>query len=121
MEFKNFSDWLGKLRSLSEELAVIVEGKNDLRALSRYGVKNVITLSGKRFSDIPDLLEGRFRGAVLLLDLDPKGERMNRKLGELLTSQGFLVNEDFREYLRQAGIIHIEELAEAGNGKDQGS
>lgn len=117
MDFKDFSDWLRKLRDFSDRYPVLVEGKNDQRALRRYGIKNVITLSGKRFSDIPDILEGTSEGAILLFDLDPHGERINEKIRKLLRSQGFLVIEDFREYLKGAGIIHIEGLI-GDEGKD---
>ena len=121
MGFKDLKEWLSRLRELSESYPVLVEGKNDVRALKRYGVHNVIPLSGKRFADIPDLLERTSDGAILLYDLDPHGERINSKVRGLLRSQGFKVIEDFREYLREAGIIHIEELAEVRHGKTEGS
>ncbi len=118
MEFENFSEWKKKLKELSEIYPVLVEGKRDLSAMKRLGIRNVITLAGKRFTDIPDLMEGRFSGAILLYDLDPQGERINSKIKRLLSSQGFKVIEIFREYLRTAGIIHIEELSEVEYGKD---
>ena len=117
MDFKDFSDWVKSLKEVSQSYPILVEGKRDVRALKRFGIKNVISLSGRRFADIPDLLEGRAEGVVLLFDLDPHGERINRKISRLLRSQGFLAIEDFREYLREAGIIHIEELGEYGKGK----
>ncbi|MDQ7082515.1 MAG: toprim domain-containing protein [Aquificota bacterium] len=113
MDFKSLPDWLGKLREHSEVYPVLVEGKRDVGALRKYGIKNIIPLSGKRFADLPDILEDRWEGAILLYDLDEQGERINRRVGELLRSQGFRVIEDFREYLREAGIIHIEELPKA--------
>jgi len=121
MDFRNFSDWIDRLRELSKKYPILVEGKNDVRALRRYGIDNVIPLSGKRFSDIPDILEFSSEGAILLYDLDPHGERINRKVKDLIRSQGFKAIEDFREYLREAGIIHIEELSEAGYGKTESS
>ena len=117
MVFKSFSEWVRALRETSRSYPVLVEGKRDVQALRRLGIRNVISLSGRRFADIPDLLEGKFEGAVLLFDLDPQGERINEKISKLLRSQGFLVIEDFREYLRGAGIIHIEELLEYGKGQ----
>lgn len=119
MDFESFGDWVKKLRELSQRYPVLVEGKNDLKALRRYGIRNVLTLSGKRFADLPDLLEPVADGVILLYDLDPHGERINSKVKELLSSQGFLVIEDFREYLRGAGIIHIEEIVEVRDGKDK--
>jgi len=117
MEFESLSDWIRSLKEVSKDYPVLVEGKRDVEALRKFGIRNVISLSGKRFSDIPDLLENEAEGAVLLFDLDPQGERIKAKISKLLRSQGFLVIEDFREYLREAGIIHIEELGEHGKGK----
>jgi 5S rRNA maturation endonuclease (ribonuclease M5) len=121
MGFKDFREWISKLRETSERYPVLVEGKRDVRALKRLGIRNVVSLAGKRYADIPDILEGRSEGAVLLYDLDPHGERINRKIRELLRSQGFHVIEEFREYLRDAGIIHIEKLTEVRDGQAEDS
>ncbi len=120
MKFKDLSDWIKKLREESRRFPVLVEGKRDREALRRYGVFNVLDLSGKRFADIPDLLEGSSDTVILLYDLDPHGERINKKIKDLLTSQGFKVIEDFREFLRCKGIIHIEEIGEYEEGKGPG-
>ncbi len=116
MKFRDFSHWKKKLRDMSRTYAVLVEGKRDLQALRRMGVSNIIPLAGKRVAEIPDLLEGKFEGAILLYDLDAHGERINRKVKELLSSQGFHTFEDFREFLRTEGIIHIEELSGKRHG-----
>ncbi len=110
MRFKNFADWLKKLKSHSRNLVILVEGKRDVQALKKYGIRNIMDLSGKRFADIPDLLEGKYSGVILLFDLDEKGERINSNIGKILRSQGFEVREDFREFLRGEGIRNIEEL-----------
>ena len=117
MTFRDLSDWVKSLKEVSRDYPILVEGRRDVLALKRFGIKNVMSLSGRRFADIPDLLEGRTEGAILLFDLDPHGERINGKISKLLKSQGFFVIEDFREFLREAGIIHIEELGEYGKGK----
>lgn len=111
MKFRDLSHWKEELRETSRKYAVLVEGKRDLQALKSLGIYNVIPLSGKRFAEIPDLLEGKFEGAILLYDLDAQGEKINSKVKKLLSSQGFHTLEDFREYLRIEGIIHIEELS----------
>lgn len=113
MEFKNLSDWIRKLKEIQKEAIIIVEGKNDKKALAKFSIKNVLDLSGKRYADIADFLEGRTEKVVLLFDIDLQGERINEKVKELLTSQGFEVIEDFRNFLRKLNIIHIEDL----NGK----
>jgi len=56
------------------------------------------------------MLEGKWDKVILLFDLDPHGERINTKMKELLASQGFLVDENFRNFLKKWNIIHIEEI-----------
>jgi len=115
---RNFKDWINKLREDSKKTFVIVEGKRDKEVLKKFGVKNILELSGKRFADIPDFLEGKAEEVILLTDLDPQGEKIYRKIKELLLTQGFSVREDFREFLREKGIIHIEDLDEALKDED---
>ncbi len=102
-------DWLKRLREVSQNSAVLVEGKRDRHALQRFGVKNIFTLEGKRFTDIPELLEG-FERVVLLFDLDEHGERINSKIKEILTKQGYILIEEFREELRNKGILYVEDI-----------
>ena len=102
-------EWLDKLRNASKDSAVLVEGKRDKRALQKYGIKNVITLEGKRFTELPDLLEG-FSRVILLFDLDKHGERIKEKVKEILTKQGYILIEDFREELRHMGINFVEDI-----------
>ncbi|MDW8294070.1 MAG: toprim domain-containing protein [Aquificaceae bacterium] len=101
--------WMERLREASKEGAVLVEGKRDREALQRYGVKHLFTLEGKRFSDLPDLLEG-FEKVILLFDLDEQGERIKKKVKEILGREGYILIEDFREELRVLGITFVEEL-----------
>ncbi len=121
MEFRCFKDWLEELKKISKIYPVLVEGKRDVEALKRLGVTNTIDLSGKRYADIVDILEKKAQGAVILYDLDPHGERISKKISELLRSQGFKVFLDFRDYLKEKGIIHIEDLYRLSYGKDRNS
>jgi len=73
--FRDFSDWLKRLKEASSRYPVLVEGRRDAEALKRFGVRNVITLAGRRFADIADFIESRSEGAILLYDLDPHGEK----------------------------------------------
>ena len=115
MEFKDLNDWIKKLKDASKEAVILVEGKNDKKALEKFSIKNVIDLSGRRYADIPDILEGKTNKVILLFDLDPHGERINTKIKELLSSQGFSIDENFRNFLKKLDIIHIEDLY--GEGK----
>lgn len=102
-------DWKKRLRDASQSRAVLVEGKRDRWALQKFGVKNIFTLEGKRFTDLPDLLEG-FGEVILLFDLDKHGERINAKVKEILEKQGYILIEDFREELRNKGILYVEDI-----------
>lgn len=116
-DFKDFKEWLKELKKESRGAIILVEGKNDKRALNKFSIENILDLSGKRFSDIPDLLEGKWKKVVLLFDLDPHGERINQKIKELLNSQGFIVEEKFRNFLKKLNIIHIEDINGGENEK----
>ncbi|AAC07832.1 toprim domain-containing protein [Aquifex aeolicus] len=109
-EPRNLSEWIKELKKASREAVILVEGKNDKKALSKFSIKNVIDLSGKRYADVVDMLEGKWEKVILLFDLDTHGERINQKMKELLSSQGFLVDENFRNFLKKWNIIHIEEI-----------
>ncbi|MFN3870504.1 MAG: toprim domain-containing protein [Aquificaceae bacterium] len=102
-------DWIKRLKEASKSRAVLVEGKRDREALVKLGVRNIFTLEGKRFSDLPDLLEG-YREVILLFDLDKHGERINQRVKTLLASQGYILIEEFREELRKNGILYVEDL-----------
>ena len=104
-----FEEWLKRLREISNNSAVLVEGKRDRQTLQKFGVKNIFTLEGKRLTDLPDLLEG-FERVLLLFDLDKHGERINSKVKEILSKQGYILIEDFREELRSKGILYVEEI-----------
>ncbi len=73
MSFKDLSEWFRKLREASETYPVLVEGRRDAQALKRFGVRNVITLSGKRFADVADLLEERAEGVFCSAISIPRG------------------------------------------------
>jgi 5S rRNA maturation endonuclease (ribonuclease M5) len=113
-------EWAKRLREASQTRAVLVEGKRDREALKRLGIKNIFTLEGKRFADLPDLLEG-FQEVILLFDLDPHGERINSKVKEILAREGYILIEEFREDLRNTGINFVEELYGKGCGAERPS
>ncbi|MEN3034209.1 MAG: toprim domain-containing protein [Aquificaceae bacterium] len=106
--------WESKLHSWIDELSrakgvVLVEGRNDLRALARFGIKNIKTIEARRLRDLPDLLEG-FSQVILLFDNDSHGERLTQKVKSFLTREGYIVNESFRERLKELGVICVEDL-----------
>ncbi|ADO44653.1 TOPRIM domain protein [Hydrogenobacter thermophilus TK-6] len=108
---KPLSAFVRDLREASKDRAVLVEGKKDRESLIKLGIKNVFTLGGKRFADLPDMLED-FSEVILLFDLDKHGERINRKVRDILSTQGYILIEDFRERMRGLNLLFVEELYE---------
>ncbi|MFN3813140.1 MAG: toprim domain-containing protein [Aquificaceae bacterium] len=116
----NLHELISDLRKASEGRAVLVEGKRDLKALKSLGVKNVYTIAGKRLTDLPDLLED-FKEVILLFDLDTHGERINTRVRNILSPQGYILIEEFRERLGYIGILFVEELYEKVRSSGYGS
>ena len=111
MEFNSFEDWVEKLVYISKENQhfVVVEGKNDVKKLSSYGVENIYPIKGKKFYDIVEELE--FANlCILLVDLDKQGEKIFSKLKFLLQREGIPVDTSFREYLKNFDYEEIEKL-----------
>jgi 5S rRNA maturation endonuclease (ribonuclease M5) len=102
-ELKQFSlknpDWV-----------ILVEGKRDLKALRMFGVENVVDMKGRKYHDIAEELSESYTGVVLLMDFDPEGETIFRKLSKVLELYGLKIDTSFREKLRGTGIKFVEEI-----------
>ncbi|WP_448584138.1 toprim domain-containing protein [Thermocrinis sp.] len=102
---------LDELRFASKTAVVVVEGKRDKEALRKLGIDNVITIAGKRLTDLGDILEGK-TFVIPLFDLDAHGERIHQKVVAILSSQGYILKSEYRDKLRQCGVIYVEDLYE---------
>jgi len=109
---------LEELRLQSKEAVIIVEGKRDKEALKKLGIGNVITIGGKRLTDIADILEGKTY-VIPLFDLDAHGDRLHQKLVAILSSQGYILKSEYREKLRRLGVMHVEDLYEKVRTSDE--
>jgi 5S rRNA maturation endonuclease (ribonuclease M5) len=74
---------LEDLHEVNRFVPVIVEGKKDAAALRKLGLTGeIITFHrGKSVYDFCNEIAGRCRRVVLLMDWDPEGERLLKKLG----------------------------------------
>jgi len=106
-----FNEFITRLREASRRYPVLVEGKRDLFTLKRFGIKNVYTLSGQNYFDLVESLPEDTERVVLLTDVDKQGERIFKKLSEVLGRYNIEVDGSFREYLRRLGIEEVEELS----------
>lgn len=121
---KYYIELIEKIRSIMDSInygisLVIVEGKNDERALREFGLRTAVYkfrssgLSEKEFID--DVAEN-FRGlsVVILLDFDDKGRRMADHISRELEERGVKVQHYFRRALKELlvkeGIRHLEEI-----------
>ena len=86
---------------------IIVEGKRDKEALESLGAKTIIPVAGRK--NIREL-EG-IKNAVILTDLDRKGNLLAKKLEEELWSMGIKVDISTRKKLGKIlKIKYFEEL-----------
>ncbi len=111
MKFNSLEDWFLRLKSYSEfeGVFVLVEGKNDVKILKRYGINNLYPIQGKRFHDIIEELE--FANlCIILTDLDKQGEKIANKLEKLFKKEGIPVNLDFRKFLKNYPFKEIEKI-----------
>lgn len=101
----------------SESSAVLVEGKRDRWALESLGVKNVFTIAGIRLTDLPDILEG-YSSVVLLFDLDKHGELLVKKAKDILSREGYILIDRYRDKLKELGITYVEDVYEKIRGSE---
>jgi 5S rRNA maturation endonuclease (ribonuclease M5) len=89
------------LNEINRFAPIIVEGKRDKAALRKMGFKgNVITFNrGMGVYEFCEEIAGMYRSVVLLMDWDPEGERLMKKLSRGLKGhwEGF---SSFRKVLR---------------------
>ncbi len=85
---------------------VVVEGKRDVRALERIGVRaNVIA-----FSEVGKM-EGADSKAVILTDYDRAGDEKAKQVEAMLINKGIAVDYELRErFRRMFGALTIEEV-----------
>jgi len=110
MEEKLFAEFITSLREKSKSVPVIVEGKNDEKLLRRFGIKNIYTISGKNYFDLVERLGEQTREVILLTDVDPQGEKIFKKLSQILEGFNIKVDSGFREYLKKLGVKEVEQL-----------
>ncbi|MCX8170058.1 MAG: toprim domain-containing protein [Candidatus Methanomethyliaceae archaeon] len=122
--FKYYYELLWEIKSIIESMnltlsLIIVEGKNDEKALREFGLK----IATYRFREcglseviFVDEISKNFRGksVAILLDFDESGQKMAENLSRELEERGVKIEHYFRkmlgEILIKEGIRHIEEI-----------
>jgi len=96
--------------------AVIVEGMHDKVTLKSLGFKiPILQVScGRTFSQIVDDTVERFERIAVLTDFDEEGEKISRKLTELMERGGIKVDrfyrKSFKKLMKEAGLTTLESI-----------
>jgi len=97
------------LESLSSGI-VLVEGKNDVKALKEIGISEVYTYDMLRYGNVD--LDGGSKVIYILTDNDRKGEQKVLEFKALLSCSEYKINTDLRrEFFKVLRIVHVEEAA----------
>lgn len=97
------------LEDLSDKL-LIVEGKNDKKALKSLGLKNIIAIEGRPLYEVVENIETD-KEIVILTDFDKKGREIHSKLKYLLQKHKKRINSKLRGKTMSLGKNQIEDLA----------
>ncbi|MFT4304718.1 MAG: toprim domain-containing protein [Candidatus Woesearchaeota archaeon] len=101
-------DEINKLK-ISNKL-IIVEGKKDIIALNKFGIKNIIEIKGP-LEIFSEHIANKFKEVIILTDLDIEGKKLYSKLNKYLSHQGVIIDNNFRNYLyKKTKLTQIEGL-----------
>lgn len=101
------------LKEMARSRAIIVEGKNDEKAIRNLGVdaKFFKVCNGVPFHDVCDKIAEGFSDVILFTDLDREGNKLNRKFKSSLSQRGVRVNDKFRiRLMSKLETNHVEDV-----------
>lgn len=91
----------------NRDILTIVEGKNDKRALERYGFTKVVTLNKALFKVVEEIDEEE---VLILTDLDAHGKKLYHYFFHECCRRGIKVNNRLRQLLHFSELRQIEGL-----------
>jgi 5S rRNA maturation endonuclease (ribonuclease M5) len=99
-----------EINKLKEKKLIIVEGKKDIIALTKFGINNVIEINGP-LEIFSEKIAKKYKEIILLTDLDKEGKKLYSKLNSYLRQQGVNIDNEFRNFLlKKTKITQIESL-----------
>ena len=104
---ETLEEWIAKLRSCNK--LIIVEGKNDKRALNKLGIENVYSIDKPIYLLVENIAQKR-KQVIILTDFDKTGRKLYSKIKHELQRNGVKVNDRYRKFLSRRKITHIEGL-----------
>ena len=95
-----------------KDAIIVVEGKRDVQALNKLGLRDIVPINGKPLIDIVQGIEKTRRNqqVVILTDFDRQGRKLNAKLMTLLQSYKVPINTRLRRMMSGFGKTSIEDL-----------
>lgn len=95
-----------------KDILVIVEGKNDKKALAEFDIKRVKPLAKRAIYKVVEEVAENSKECIILTDLDKEGKRLFKILNHDLNQHGVRINKKFRGFLfKHTKLRQIEGLA----------
>ena len=106
------AELLSYLKKIKEtNIIVIVEGKNDKKALKEFGINRVKPIAKRAIYKVVEEVSENNKECIILTDLDKEGKRLFRMLNHDLNQHGVQIKKGFREFLFQhTKLTQIEGL-----------
>jgi 5S rRNA maturation endonuclease (ribonuclease M5) len=93
---------------IESQTLIIVEGKNDKKALKKLGLRNIVTLSTPLYKVIEIIKD---KEIVILTDFDKQGKILYKKIKSDCSQRGIKINDKLRLFLMlKTRLVHIEGL-----------
>ena len=87
---------------------IVVEGKNDKKALKKLGLKNIVTLSTPLYKVVEIIKD---KEVVILTDFDKKGKELYKKIKSDCSQRGIKIDNKLRLFLMtKTSLRYIERL-----------
>jgi len=90
-------DWIETIKD--SDKIIIVEGKEDKKALHKLGITDVVQLNKRPLYKVVEELIEKGKEVIILTDLDKKGKQLYGKLNHDLCRFGVKVDNRFRNFL----------------------
>jgi len=117
-DLHQYQECLLEVMNELKEYAVVVEGKNDQKALAKLGVKSIPIQGMPLDAFVENLGRKNVSEVVLLVDYDREGQKIFLKLKKLLQKYRIKCNARLRRKLMQFGRTRIEDFNGVGSSLD---
>ncbi len=89
------------------DIPILVEGRKDRQALTRFGVKNILDISGRTPEKVLDqTLNNNINTIIVLTDFDEEGEKKSKQFTKLFEANGIKVNSKARYKIKSLINTH---------------